>query len=120
MVAAENGMMYIVVPGDPLRNFRVVRHFFGDDFKVLEESVLVRVGCLFDAHIRLQNKEYQTYLVTNDKFIPWVPLQVLHQYDSYRLSTSKEIWCRKKLRANYIYYPDENSRILFEKYFGIR
>ena len=120
MVATENGLMYIVVPGDPLRNFRIARHFFGDDFKVFEENVLVQVGRLFDAHIRLQNGEYQTYLVTNDKFVLWVPLQVLHHYDLYRLSTSKEVWCNKKLGENHIYCPDETSRILFEKYFGIR
>lgn len=120
MVASENGLMYVVIPGDPLKNFMTALHFFGDDFKVCEEGVLVRIGRLFDAHLILQDGEYQTYLVNKNVYIPWSPLQVSRYPNQYRFLVSKEVWCTKKPGPEHAYFPDENSRILFEKYFGIR
>jgi hypothetical protein len=120
MVATENGLVYIAIPGDPLSNLATVRHFFGEDFRVHGEEVLVRAGQIFSARLKLREGVYQTYHEADGKLIPWELLSVSVSVAIYTLVISKELWCAVKSGSEHAYFPDENSRILFENYFGIR
>ena len=121
MVAAENGLVYIALPGDPLRNFATVHHFFGEDFRVHgEDIVLVQVGQIFDAHLKLCEGMYQTYHDVGGKLVQWELLSVSWSGSVYKLVISTELWCAKNPNTEHAYFPNENARILFEEYFGIR
>ena len=122
MVAIENDLIYIVLPGDPLGNFATALHFFGDDFKVHDDKVLVQVGQIFDVHLKLHEGVYQTYryFESKCKFIQWESLAVSRSGSVYILKTSEELWCTKDPSMEHAYFPDENSKIFFEKYYGIR
>ena len=125
MVALKDDLVYVALPGDPLKNLATARHFFGDNFKVYgEKDVLVFLGLVLDAHLKLQEGLYQTYHAVNGKLIPWELLSISkpewNGHVAYKFIISKELWCVKNLNFECAYFPDENSRILFEKYFGIR
>jgi hypothetical protein len=121
MVAVEDGLVYIALPGDPLRNFATVRHFFGEDFRVLDENiVLVQVGQIFDAHLKLHDGRYQTYHDVGGELVQWELLSVSWSGFVYELSISPELWCAKNPNTEHAYFPNECARILFERYFGIR
>jgi hypothetical protein len=120
MVATENGLIYIALLGDPLRNLMTVRHFFGDNFKVHDEKVLIQVGQIFNAHLKLWEGVYQTYHEINGRLFEWKLLSIYWTGTVYKLDIDRELWCAKEPILEHAYFPDENSRVLFEKYFGIR
>ncbi len=124
MVALKDDLVYVAIPGDPLKNLATARHFFGDNFKVHgKDDVLVFLGLVLDAHLKLQEGVYQTYHAVTGKLIPWELLSVSRSerngHVSYKFIISKELQCVKNLNSG-AYFFDENSKILFEKYFGIR
>lgn len=120
MEGIETGQIYIAIPGDPLSNLATARHFFGDDFRVKGQEVLVSVGKIFKVHLRLRRGIYQTYFEIQREVNQWKPLTISWTGVAWKLWISDELWCIKKPNLDHAYFPDENSRILFEKYFGIR
>ena len=121
MVAPENDMIYINILGDPLKIYQTARHFFGECFEVYGEEVLVPIGKVFDAHLRLREGTYQTFTKTyGESPSPWKPITISRSGNTYKLVVSTELWCSKKPGPEHTYFPNENARILFEKYFGIR
>ena len=121
MATSEDSLIYISIPGDPLKIYRTTRHFFGDYFQVCGEEVLVLIGKIFDAHLRLREGTYQTYMkIYGNPPSPWKPITISRSGDTYKLVVSTELWCSKKPGPEHTYFPNENARILFEKYFGIR
>ena len=121
MGTSENSLIYISIPGDPLKIYQTARHFFGDYFQVCGEEVLVSIGKIFDVRLRLCEGTYQTYTKTyGESPSPWKPITISRSGDTYKLVVSAELWCSKKPGPEHTYFPNENARILFEKYFGIR
>lgn len=121
MGTSEDSLIYISIPGDPLKIYQTARHFFGDYFQVYEEEVLVSIGKIFDVRLRLHEGTYQTYTkIYGDPPSPWKPIIISRSGNAYKLVISTELWCSKKPGPEHTYFPNENARILFEKYFGIR